>query len=919
MRWDVTQDQQSRLKDAPDTSDRSAKDDLVPAVERLLAGRSGSHWRLRRSSMWCSARQGSAPQLPAQGWKLHISASPANVDDLLARVVPVLARHAVVFKFAATRSGVAWLTGRDCGRAEFGKIITVYPEDEVYFRSLAIELDDATAGLGGPRVLSDRPVRPGSLVHYRYGGFSGDGGLDDDGVFRYVLVGPDGAVVEDRREASFTPPSWTTDPFPSIEPHESGAGRGVAVVLNERYEMRNAVRHSARGGVFLGTDLVTGQSVVVKQARAFAETDLNGRDARDRLRQEAATLRLLADVVPIPRVLDLFEAEGDVFLIEERVSGVPLRSWRHRIGGGTSSSGDPGGEAEPALEAMSGQLCRLVEAVHDAGYVIRDLSPTNVIVADDGKLHLVDLEHAAPIGDLVRASGTVAYQAPEVRGGGPLVRADPTEDLFSLGALLFLISTGSDPLLAADRPRTRTTQQRLEAWMSTQFAESPRDQQTHLDSALVVALLAERAQDRPQTSRIGELSTLEHGNSDPAVLPSSRRLLDDGLAQLVDSFAPDGGRAWPTGAFGDQTDPGNVQHGAAGVLDVLLRAYEQRIGPANLVDVAREAAAWLANLDPRRLPERPPLPGLYFGRAGTAWTLAHAGVLFGEQAWIDRAVSIAHSLPTAWGNPDVTHGLAGAGLAHLYLARLTGDSSLLARAAQYADAVVDAAEETPRGVMWPISAGAGSRLAGTVHYGFAHGVAGIGTFLLTAAGALNRPDYLMWASQAGLTMANVAIRENDGSAWWPVGPREAGLLPHWCSGAAGVGTFLFRLAAVTGDEQAVAGAVGATFAVQRTRWASLPSACHGLAGHGELLLDAAEFTGDSNYRDVAATFVPPMAVRAALRDGRYLVPDETGRDVTFDAGVGLAGVVNFLIRLHMGGTRSFLLDDALMTRVASWS
>ncbi|MGW2221707.1 class III lanthionine synthetase LanKC N-terminal domain-containing protein [Nonomuraea sp. NPDC001684] len=43
--------------------------------------------------------------------------------------------------------------------------------DDEQFRRLAAELDRVTSGLPGPVILSDRPVRPGSLVHYRYGVF----------------------------------------------------------------------------------------------------------------------------------------------------------------------------------------------------------------------------------------------------------------------------------------------------------------------------------------------------------------------------------------------------------------------------------------------------------------------------------------------------------------------------------------------------------------------------------------------------------------------------------------------------------------------------------------------------------------------------------------------------------------------------
>lgn len=54
-----------------------------------------------------------------------------------------------------------------------------------------------------------------------------------------------------------------------------------------------------------------------------------------------------------------------------------------------------------------------------------------------------------------------------------------------------------------------------------------------------------------------------------------------------------------------------------------------------------------------------------------------------------------------------------------------------------------------------------------------------------------------------------------------------------------------------------------------------------------------------------------MAVRHCRRDGRLLVPDETGRSVVADYQTGLAGVVSFLLRLEHGGPRPWMVDEWL--------
>src|SRR4029450_2869102 len=97
-------------------------------------------------------------------------------------------------------------------------------------------------------------------------------------------------------------------------------------------------------------------------------------------------------------------------------------------------------------------------------------------------------------------------------------------------------------------------------------------------------------------------------------------------------------------------------------------------------------------------------------------------------------------------------------------------------------------------VRWPIPATFASRLAGLSHFGFAHGVAGVGYFLLRAGQETGREDFLSLAAGAGRPLARAAVTVADGALW----PTDAAStdegVEHWCSGAAGVGTFLVPLA-----------------------------------------------------------------------------------------------------------------------------
>jgi lantibiotic modifying enzyme len=245
-----------------------------------------------------------------------------------------------------------------------------------------------------------------------------------------------------------------------------------------------------------------------------------------------------------------------------------------------------------------------------------------------------------------------------------------------------------------------------------------------------------------------------------------------------------------------------VQHGAAGVLAVLVRASECGAGePPG--EALRDAAARVAGWIDERLMNVPRfLPGLYFGRTGTAWALYDAARLLADDSLASRALMLADATPLRWPCPDVCHGTAGAGFAHLHLWHRTGDAEFGQRVRNCVDAVLEAAVAEDERVCWPIPDSFDTRMAGISDYGFAHGIAGIGAFLLAAGLATGRDDAVKTARLAGDTLLAGAIRHGD-AAYWPnrvSGPDpKSDLRYHWCSGASGVGTFLIRLWRATGE------------------------------------------------------------------------------------------------------------------------
>ncbi|MER5928970.1 class IV lanthionine synthetase LanL [Streptomyces sp. NPDC002054] len=885
---------------------------LLDIVESVLSRHQAGAWRVRPGDFWCYVSPAAEPTR-VQGWKLHISATPLSAPLVLSRAAQVLVRRRCRFKFAGTLGRAGELVSHRYDRGGGGKFLTVYPEcDDNGLRALAEELHRATEGLPGPGILSDRPCVPGSLVHYRYGVFSGVPALGDDGMHGAMLITPDGTLVRDQRKPWFSPPPWAPrDPFateqtPAPRKATPATTRPAAkpVLLDGRYLVHEVIRHAFAGGVYRATDKTTGSPVIVKQARPHTAANLTGQDVRDRRRHEAAMLDLFADSGYTPRPVAVFEQQNDLFLVQEAVSGTTLRQWV--LDHLDFDDGRPWGIPPTDALRLARGLTGVVRSVHTAGWVLRDFNPNNLMVDDSGEVRLIDLEMLARPGEPATRIHTPGYAGAEqsttpVIGAAPL----PPSDLYSLGATLFYLVTGVDPLLAADAPATRPYRERLAAWL---VRLSSGNTAAHRLAPLILDLLHEDPELRPGVDEVLErlAETAVDGRPPSGPAPARgladhelKQLVADGLDHLLATMDPEHPeRLWPTGPVGATTDAFNVQHGAAGVLGVLVRAHADEPHPG-LRTAVEQAAQWIS----RRVGREPRiLPGLYYGRSGTAWALLDAGELLGDTALLAHAKDLALRVPVRRPGPDICHGVAGAGMTHLRFWEATGEERYLDRVRQAADHLSSAAVRTEGSVLWPVPGELLSSPSDITHYGFAHGAAGIGAFLLAAARATGTTGYGELAAEAARTLLALAEVE-EAAAYWRSGEKNSPRKTHWCSGSSGVGTFLVRMWQETGEDAFREAAHGAAVAVRRSRWHVGTSQCHGLAGDGEFLLDLAEACGTDIYREWAGELAAGIHVRHVLRDGRTVLPDDSGTEVWADFNTGLSGVLAFLLRHAHGGPR----------------
>lgn len=229
------------------------------------------------------------------------------------------------------------------------------------------------------------------------------------------------------------------------------------------YRVLMTLGEGPRSHVCLGHDTVLDRPVVIR----FLNIPASDTEAREHFFAEAR----VAARIQHPNVMTVYrvgEISGRCYLISEYVQGQLLSTVTKPM------------SARSALHCALG-MARGLAAAHRRGTLHRDLKPSNVVLSDEGEVKILDfglvdlldtgaaavarsslsnppvspadsagspaLGNAAPLGSSPTGSTSEAFRAPELRRGD----ATPRADVYSLGAVLYELCTGTAPLLQSNQ------------------------------------------------------------------------------------------------------------------------------------------------------------------------------------------------------------------------------------------------------------------------------------------------------------------------------------------------------------------------------------------------------------------------------------------------------------------------------------
>ncbi|MGW7077027.1 protein kinase domain-containing protein [Streptomyces sp. NPDC054866] len=328
-------------------------------------------------------------------------------------------------------------------------------------------------------------------------------------------------------------------------------------LLSGRYRLGEVLGRGGMGTVWRAKDETLGRTVAVKELRFPSSIDEEEkRRLITRTLREAKAIARIRNTSAVT-VYDVVDEDDRPWIVMELVEGKSLAEAIREDGLLT-----PRRAAEVGLAVLD-----VLRSAHREGILHRDVKPSNVLIAEDGRVVLTDFGIAQVEGDPSITStgmlvGAPSYISPErARGHKP----GPAADLWSLGGLLYAAVEGVPPYDKGSAIATLTA-------VMTEDVEQPtnagplekviygllaKDPEQRLDDAAARALLidvihAPEVKDEPEPVDATKVVPL------PPVPPAS------GMGKRFGKGKGKGGSSGRAGAAGAAGVAGGGAVGAAG-------------------------------------------------------------------------------------------------------------------------------------------------------------------------------------------------------------------------------------------------------------------------------------------------------------------------------------------------------------------
>ena len=724
--------------------------------------------------------------LPTHGWKIHITIIPSQFSSALKRIYSYCSKRNIAFKIPSTFKQIERLTYGGVPFVQNGKVFTLYISNPSSLKQHLEELDAITHDLNGPIVPTDKKFN--NVIYYRYGCFHDQSDFDRISGIKYYYYYLNGERVLDTRKPNNYKPSNVEDP---IEHKEQTIDNEFA---KRNINIKRCLVQKAKGGVYLIS--IDNKAYIMKEARPFV-LHKNGKDAKDRLYNEYKILSYLDNHVNyVPKVIDYFSFNNNSYLIIEKLDGEDFSDFMDNelLLRQTSPK-----KLLSIIETIHSQLLQL----HKLGVIIRDLSPGNIIL-DSDSIRFIDFETAYFKGENNIFSGYTPGFVPNQSISH--FRTEPEYDLYALGAMCLMLSTG---LSSKNIHKNSFTEFQDNIGISIEHIKKNGTEILCKKGIEFINPLAILLNEKPL-----ELSSFQSN-----IRLKDKNYFKEKYSLMISDLDHDfHHNKLKLNKSAQNFHPYSLNYG---------------YGSIPFLSNSNLSQQYINRWNQYNQNEKYDHPGLYFGDSIMIYNqLIHYGNC-------DEVKYLFKNKIERFGENDnsISHGRAGLGLLLLKSYYFTQDKFYLELAFDLKDSILNAVKiDEFKNIYWLYESF--DTINKKVHkfIGFSHGLVGIGYFLSELYFLKDDEVIKRTVDLITETLNNLKLSKNGNYYWFNKYSPEGYVWPHWCNGTSGILLYLHSIYKSTKSSIVKELFNKSLRGLLQSDKYDTNSLCHGIAGHTKVLL-----------------------------------------------------------------------------------